>query len=272
MYDRFPTEQLLFLLGTIVIPIVTGIISAILPASKAVKIQPYQGLTGGFTNSKRTEKSFRFVFGTVGICLFLGIVTLLMQAIPETTEVSVTENNQSVEGTSGEVRGTFATDDEKNKSVDEADSDTESKDVKDILDKKIENAWRVINMGDKLEEKYKTYIYKMVKENPKGIELEKNNTELITITAELIDVEEGDIGKALYKPHAGDIYLLDDMGNQYNRIQYEVLVAENWSKIYMKSPGRAKTSLTFEVPKNVKRLVLIENSNLTAGDIIVKIK
>ncbi|WP_176555888.1 ABC transporter permease [Virgibacillus ndiopensis] len=271
MYGKFPTDELLFLLGTILIPIVTGIVGAILPARKAVIIQPYQGLTGGFTNSKRTEKSFRYVFGTVGICLFLGIVTLLMQAIPDTKESNVTrpENIQSIEGTSGEVQETIEVDGKSNKSEKKMDKGTEEE-GENIIDNKIENAWRVLNIGDTLEEKFKTFTYKLVTENPENIKPKQANAEFITISAELIDRHES--GSTVYQPQKGDIYLLDGNGIKYNRIDYEIVVAENWSKIHLNPPAKVKTLLTFEVPENVKQLVMIENSKLTAGDIVVKIK
>ncbi|WP_194841349.1 ABC transporter permease [Salinibacillus xinjiangensis] len=106
MYGQIPNDQLLFFISTIIIPVVMGMIGAILPAEKAVNIQPYQGMQGLFTNDEKKEKQFKLSLGGLAGLLFAGCVTMLTFAIPEVNnslQENVAESDKTV-ATQGEVR------------------------------------------------------------------------------------------------------------------------------------------------------------------------
>jgi hypothetical protein len=172
MYGEFPESQIPFFAATIAIPVITGIIGAILPAEKAVKIEPYQGMNGGYGQSKKTEKSFVYAFSIAGVCLFFGTSILLSQAIPDvekTSEVS-SQEQPSVEGTSGEVRDYV-----------EADN---SKDV--IIEETTENipgAWKTIELGEYAFNSYRKLFFGQPIPTPENVDLSsvEEGMEVVTI-------------------------------------------------------------------------------------------
>ncbi|WP_430791072.1 FtsX-like permease family protein [Virgibacillus flavescens] len=269
MFQQFPLEQLPFFVLTILIPIVTGIIGAVLPARKAGRVQPYQGLAGGYVNSKKTEKSFRYVISAAGICLFIGIIVLLTQAMPHVQETSVKDKSVStnIENTKGDVQETISTtqgksDDDNTGAADKM----EGNEYYSVIQKNIEDGYNeaIIDLGETWDRGFESkFTYEKVAV-PEGIKTKKKNTKLITISAEVIlYVGKGNDEGALaeYQPHVGGLHLLDENGNRYERIDYQTVEAKNWNKIYLEVPGKLKSLLTYEVPKDVKKLILVDDQS-----------
>lgn len=105
MYQQFPIQHLGFLLATGVIPIVIGFIGAMLPAEKAVRIIPSQGVRGQYANLKKTEKRFRIGLGVVAAMFVVGFLIMMFTTVPtvkpQHTEKSATQ--EKVVPTSGKV-------------------------------------------------------------------------------------------------------------------------------------------------------------------------
>ena len=82
MYQNIPTEQLPFILGTGVIPVIIGMLGTVLPAERAVRISPVQGMGGRFGNRKIVERVMKWgllLFFTVLIGVF---IYTMIQIIP----------------------------------------------------------------------------------------------------------------------------------------------------------------------------------------------
>ncbi len=71
VYRQFPTTELGFLSATILIPLLTGIIGAILPAQRAVRIVPNAAISSVNANSKETERRFKLALSSIGAVLFV---------------------------------------------------------------------------------------------------------------------------------------------------------------------------------------------------------
>ncbi|SDQ93839.1 ABC transporter permease [Virgibacillus salinus] len=271
MYGQFPVEQIPFFLATILIPVVTGIIGAILPAQKAGKIQPYQGLNGGLFNSKKTEKSFKYAFGVTGTCLFLGIVIVLTQAIPDVQKSATSKpvDTSAAEGTTGDVQESFSQIEEESPQEEELEKDDSER---DFIQDKIDNAYRVYVLGEPFEYGEDEVTAFNLVSNPEGIQPESDDTDLITVASERIR-RGGESGGTQYQPHLG-YHLFDEQGNEYEAIDYEVVEAENWNKISLRRPGKLKILLTYEVPKDAERLILYGYHSWMprSGEIVVEIK
>lgn len=106
MYGSIPYNQLWFLLATGVIPIATGLLGAAIPAERAVRILPSQGVRGQYENLKKTENRFRWVLGVAAAVLVIGFVVMVVRLAPDVTHKAVkkTEPVQGhVSGTTGKV-------------------------------------------------------------------------------------------------------------------------------------------------------------------------
>ncbi|MGE9212691.1 FtsX-like permease family protein [Exiguobacterium aurantiacum] len=88
MYQQFPTSELPFLFATILIPVVTDVLGAILPAERAVCITPAEAIGGHVVNQKKVEKRFRLVLGTTATALVVGIIRLFVFTSPEVKPVT----------------------------------------------------------------------------------------------------------------------------------------------------------------------------------------
>jgi ABC-type lipoprotein release transport system permease subunit len=264
MYNQIPTSEIPFLIGTIIIPVATGLVGAYFPAEKATKIPPYLGLSGGVTNSKKIEKQFKFGLSVAGAILFVGLLFLLTNAIPEarkaTNHISeVGNSNNSQDYTDGKVSKT-ADESEGSKQLGSKTNKGEN-----AIEKIKESAYKTGSLGDSFGDEFKMSFGKLA-ETPEKINV-KNNNELITIP---VSVEQGgESGYVTYKPQSYKI--IDSKGNEYPAKDMKVLEKENWkNNIKLYSPGKAKVLLTYEVPEGADIALVVENS-FSVGTIIVEI-
>lgn len=82
LYQELPTEHLPFILATGGIPLIIGVLGTMLPAERAVRISPVQGMAGRYANRKVVERMMKWgllVFFTVLIGVF---VYMMIQVIP----------------------------------------------------------------------------------------------------------------------------------------------------------------------------------------------
>jgi ABC-type lipoprotein release transport system permease subunit len=270
IYGEFPLEHLPFLMGTILIPILTGAIGAILPAEKAVKILPYQGIQGTFENTQKTEKRFKYVFSVAGAVLFIGILSLLASAIPDIKHSnSVSEKREKVERTKGEIIETFATKEESAEESTKQIGDNKEN-QSNIIQSYIDSAYKTLKLGESYVFNNGTNIFTFGHKVPPPTYMTKPNEgmEFITIpvTLELKSEDEGFVFNPFYR-------MVNNQGNEYQVKDIKIIENENWKdEVYIKSPGIAKVLLTFEVPVYTEKLIMLVKHDWLPGNIVVEVK
>ncbi|MEW8976325.1 MAG: FtsX-like permease family protein, partial [Exiguobacterium sp.] len=83
VYNQFPTGELGFLSIMLLIPAITGVLGALLPAQRAVSITPNAAIGSVATNTKATERRFRLALSAVGGALVVGVASLFFFATTE---------------------------------------------------------------------------------------------------------------------------------------------------------------------------------------------
>lgn len=264
MYGQFPTESLVFLIASGFIPVLTGMIGAIIPAEKAVRILPYEGLQGGVTNSDKTEKAFKWSLSLGGVGLFVAVLLLLVQMLPEPVEeaVEVTNVVRSVDKTEGEVTEEFNSVGENSEKVMGVNEEP--------FEQRFKSAYKVAKLGETIGNKQR-YTFGHLTTSPSDVEVENPNNELLSIPVYFEDKDTMSNGSLIYKPST--YKLIDDKGNEYFVKHMKVIESENWKQQMMIiSPGKANVVLTYEVPKDVEHLVLIVKNSFEPGEIVVEVK
>ncbi|WP_164667901.1 FtsX-like permease family protein [Virgibacillus doumboii] len=262
MYQTFPVDQIGFLLLTWFVPIVTGLIGAFAPAQKAVNIQPYQGMQGAATNSKRTEKRFKFAIGSLAAVLFAGFLTLMAMAVPEmqdNLEANQTQEN-APDPTEGEVAPVTADDDDEEKEEEdksESDkSDGAANEENQIKVRKTyqqgENISYIDHVSIKIGEIIETpeeHKQDSIEDDMKYLTIpvtfiaEKKFTELTPTVYKLSSVtnrKKGEFGTATLTTHRAKI----------DPIDYTTLENDGWRSGLMHKPGKVVFAVTYIVPKD----------------------
>lgn len=82
LYNAFPKEEIGFILLTGLIPVLIGLIGTILPAERAVRIVPNQGIGGNITNRKNVEKRLKWVVLSTSIALIGTFLFTMIKVAP----------------------------------------------------------------------------------------------------------------------------------------------------------------------------------------------
>src|SRR5699024_867941 len=82
LYQAFPGEEGGFILMTGFIPVSIGIIGTIIPAERAVRIVPSQGVSGNISNRKAVERRLRWVIASAAVLLAGTFVYTMIQIAP----------------------------------------------------------------------------------------------------------------------------------------------------------------------------------------------
>jgi hypothetical protein len=258
-------------MGTILIPILTGVIGAILPAEKAVKILPYQGIQGTFENTQKTEKRFKYVFSVAGAALFIGILSLLASAIPDIKHSnSSSDKREKIERTEGKVIETFTAEDETVKESTKQMGDNKGNHSNSIQSY-IDSAYKTLKLGESHVVNNDADVLTFGHKVPTPTHMTKPNEgmEFITIpvTLELKSEDE----RFVFKPLS--YRMMNNQGNEYQVKDMKIIENENWKdKVYIKSPGKAKVLLTFEVPAHEEKLIMLVKHEWLPGNIVVEVK
>ncbi|MGE6488558.1 FtsX-like permease family protein [Paenisporosarcina sp. NPDC076898] len=272
MYGQFPTNEMTFLVGTLIIPVITGIVGAILPAEKAVGIQPYLAISGGLTNSKKTEKHFKVVFSFSGSALFVGVLILLMLSIPDleknSTHKVATHSDSKTEGEMIEVSKKTNEKvelplEEEEKPVEESDAFAELK----------SNAWKVLSLGENTNPDDKPFrptltFGELTKPLP-NLHPENPENTLLSIPVTLKEESEDEFSY-IFKPQLYKLF--DEDGNKYLVKDVETIKGDSWNNLRVFMPGEVSVVVTFEVPKSHGKLVLfIDTLEYAEGTVVVDI-
>ncbi|SHG06429.1 ABC transporter permease [Ornithinibacillus halophilus] len=124
LYGQLPTEDILFVLATGLIPIIIGTIGAIFPAEKAVRIQPIEGMGGSYSNRKLSEKRLKWAV-VAGAVLLTGVFTYSMVQIAPTIK-EAEQLKEAAEGAFSPTDGDIVDDGGDDRVIEEAPEDEET--------------------------------------------------------------------------------------------------------------------------------------------------
>ncbi|MFX3674876.1 MAG: FtsX-like permease family protein [Paenisporosarcina sp.] len=261
MYGELPIGEFVFLFSTILIPVITGVVGAVLPAEKAARILPYQAISGVLQNSKKVEKQFKLAISGAGIGLIVGILSLFIYAIPENNGVGKVVGTSVTEGTKGDLLPVST----KNKESNEEEDEQKEESSNAIFEELKENAFRSFVLGEDIDKEFK---FGELVETPSNIVAsnEKNQLISIPITLEM----KGENGGFTYKPQG--FKLIDKTGKEYSIIDMKVTEKGNWkNKFNFTLPGKTSVILTYEVPKAVSHFLLLARVGALPGDYVAEI-
>ncbi|PQD97165.1 ABC transporter permease [Pradoshia eiseniae] len=261
LYGIFPAEQLVFFLLAIFIPILTGMLGAVFPASKAMKIQPYQGMSGTAEYSRKTEKQMKIALFGISALLFIGLIGLLANAIPEMKESNaVPVNTNQVMTTEGET--TKKADITVNHTI----PNEKSGDIPASLQSFYDEAWKTVQLGETIKN---SPIQSFKRSEVSIKEIPANHMEYISITMDVKNEEDAEGGNLNIKPVG--FKMVDGDGKEYMPIDIEIPKKKHWNGYQLAPGGHVQFKLTFEVPNSKKPMVLIYLSSYEVGPVLVEI-
>lgn len=269
VYRQVPVEEFGFLSLTMLIPIVTGVFGALLPAQIATRISTYQAINGTFHNSKKVEKQFKWVIGSFSFCLVVGIFILFLFTIPENTSSTtgnvIESKNESTTGAIASNKTTNAVP----KSLEENKIKEKSEDQKGAIEKLQENAYRSYTLGDGTDKNENFRLGKLV-ETPKGITISNEKNRLISIPVTLEITDSDSQGFYVYKPQGFKI--VDNSGKEYSNINMEISEKGQWmNKFKFMLPNKTTVVLTYEIPKDLERVVFTAEGTFVGGMVVVEV-
>lgn len=268
IYGQLPAAEFAFLSLTLLIPIVTGALGAILPAQKAARILPYQAISGTMHNSKKVENQLKWALGIAGATLVIGIFSLFLYTLPELENAQGTSATEGTTiGTEGQVMADGAEKDEaKPSETPEDGQEPASGEIKKLQ----ETAYRSYILGDGTDAAADFRLGELA-EPPSDIEVTNENNRLISIPVTLDLSGEDDGSSTSYKPRA--FKLIDDQGTDYSVVHMEVTEGkERWLNQYkFLLPNKMTAVLTYEVPKNLDRVVFVARGEFYPSPVVVEI-
>ncbi|MCA1055364.1 hypothetical protein LCM10_10240 [Rossellomorea aquimaris] len=252
MYGELPYEQIWLYVLTMLIPMVTGTLASILPAQKAARITPYQGLNGGVQNSKKTEKQFKIILSAAGIALFLGVASLITHAVSsiEHTETVSLASPEMEKGTEGETVDQY---EKKEKEEQEkTDDDTTSDSASLVFSSQKELAYRAAMLGESILMNEEHYHFGKLVKTPENVKKPKKGHRLITIPVEA-EFLFSEYGNDRYNPNM--FQLIDEEYTSYDAVDVQIPTSRNYSAGKLKMPAVVSALLTFEVPEKFEHFL-----------------
>lgn len=268
IYGQLPAAEFGFLSLTLLIPVLTGVFGALLPAQKAVRILPYQAINGVLQNSKKVEKQFKWALGIVGTTLIAGILSLFLATLPELSKATSGEVPQpAATGTEGQLLADEDTEIEP-APIEVPTETTEA--ASGEIQKLQETAYRSYTLADGTDAGSDFRLGALVAP-PSDIQPKDKDHRLISIPVTLDLSGEDDGSHTVYKPNT--FKLVDDSGAEYSVIDMEVTEGEErWLNRYkFMLPNKMTTILTYEVPKDLARAVFVSRGEFYPSPVVVEI-
>lgn len=265
VYGSLPLTEVLFLTATLLVPVLTGLLGALLPAQMAVNVLPYQAMRGTQVNTRRTERRFKWVLGTVAGGLGAAVLTLFFFALPEAGE-SIPSNSDGavVQGTIGEKLSDLGTKPKETPKAEQVSHDV------DAIEERGSKAFRYYEYDD-IVDRVEPVQVKAPVATPKGLQPAKAGYRLVSVPIRATfeansEAENG--SRVTYYPI---VYpLLDEQGNQYKARDYTIVEKGNWIHLsWLVAPTVSEIVLTYEVPEDVTRLAILLNGNLYPGEYVI---
>ncbi|QZY88518.1 MULTISPECIES: ABC transporter permease [Exiguobacterium] len=267
VYNQFPVSELGFLSTMLLIPMLTGVLGALLPAQRAVRITPNAAIGSVVINSKATERRFKIALGTTGGVLLAAVVTLFFFASSEDVDTStapVTSKAPTVQTTGSKLRDMKGD----SKSTEKAPSKTTATSIDKLMEQGLVQTYP----GDPVSKKSTFHVDRLIQTPPASLDLPTlKNERYVTVPVILHDAaSEGDIGYATYRPNL--FVMSDSKGNKYEPIDYVNHNEKAWSSGYQYYPPyRSKVDLVYKVPNQKNSYVLLAEGDAVGKKITVKI-
>ncbi|WP_214770304.1 ABC transporter permease [Exiguobacterium sp. s39] len=264
VYRQFPTSELGFLSATILIPLVTGIIGAVLPAQRAVRIVPNAAISSVSVNSKETERRFKLALSTIGAVLFVGVLSLFLFATNESpaeqTPIAqapkvITTGSKITDGVTGSKRTLKKTE----------------KQASGVIEETMAKGVIKSFPGDPVVKDTSFWVGTLLKQPPASLKLkEKAGYQYITVPTFYQDPFYQEIGEErFYHPNR---FSLTGVSGVYEPIDYENKNEKTWKQgLKYVAPGKAHVNLVYQVPADETEFVLFVSGDNFAKTISIKI-
>jgi hypothetical protein len=263
VYGSLPLTEVLFLTATLLVPILTGIVGAFLPAQMAVNVMPYQAMRGTQVNTKRTERRFKWVLGTVASGLGAAVILLFFFALPEGGEFESTDTNRpAVQGTTGEKLADLQGDQKKDQPT------NEEVILEDAIQERGETAFRFYEVDNTARPDEEIQVLEPI-ESPDGMETSTPTNRLLSIPVQLTVKQEDIPGQDEFTFRFMPQYypLLDENGDKYEVKEVTILEQGGWDgNTQLKAPTDVEILLTYEIPSEIERVALLVNGDLFVGE------
>lgn len=263
VYGSLPFTEVLFLTATLLVPVLTGLMGALLPAQMAVNVLPYQAMRGTQVNTRRTERRFKWVLGTVAGGLGAAVLTLFFFALPEGQQEPVPREVTEVQGTKGEKLGDLDSD-----LKDPESSPASSK--TGAVEARGSKAYRYYEYDDPTYRDELVSIEKIVP-TPAEVTPAKPGYKLVSVAVRGSTPEAGtDSDGGIIKYYPPGYKLLDDQGEEYKVKTFTVVERGGWEhNSWLRVPSTSLVTLTYEIPEDAKRAALLVSGEIVGGEYVI---
>ncbi len=262
VYGQFPVQELGFLSIMLLIPVITGLLGALLPAERAVRITPNAALGSIVENTQATERRFKWALGSIAASLCIGVASLFLFASTESS--TTTTQSAPQQQTSGQKLKDLATDPKT--SADKKTGDQTA--LKKLMKKGVIQTYP----GDP-EAKSELFYAKSLIPTPKELDLkEKSGYRYVTIPVFMYNSDIQSKGAySTYRP--GTFTLTSLEGKEYSTVDYVNHNEKAFKNGYQYfAPYKSLVDLVYQVPDDQKVFVLYASDEAFPKDTTVKIE
>ena len=269
VYNQFPVNELLFLSVMLFIPVVTGVLGALLPAQRAVRITPNAAIGSVAVNTQATERRFKLALGTIGIVLVTGVSSLFLFAANEDITQGPKQTQAkppAVQTTGAKIADLKQTESKKKTAVSQTETD---KKIKKLMKKGMV---QTTPGGEQISNQF-FYVDPLI-ETPKELDLkEKPGYRFVTIPAMMQQNQDprskGSVSN--YRPSTYAMTAPD--GKEYLPVDYVNRNEKAWKFSYQYVSGeKSHVDLVYQVPEDEKVLVLYASDDAFPRTVTVKIE
>lgn len=262
VYNQFPTSELGFLSIMLLIPMVTGVLGALLPAQRAVSITPNAAIGSTVVNQKVTERRFRLAIGTIAVALVTGVVSLFLFASTESTTPMASLPPK--EQTSGQKLKDLK---KEKKTLTEKEIQYSNPNLKKLMKRGTLRTYP----GDPKSKNEIFYVDSLIS-TPKSLKLkERKGYRFVTVPLVLKDDFDNGGIMTTYRPTVYEMTSLD--GKKYLPIDYVNHNEKAWRNGYQYfPPNESRIDLVYQVPTNKKIFVLYASDEAFPKSTTVKIE
>jgi len=262
VYGQFPVQELSFLSVMLLIPVITGVLGALLPAERAVRITPNAALGSIVENTQVTERRFKWALGSIAASLCVGVASLFLFASTESS--TTTPQSAPQQQTSGQKLKDLA-------SETKSPADKKTDDQK-VLKKLMKKGVIQTYPGDP-EATSELFYAKSLIPTPKELNLkEKTGYRFVTIPVFMHNSDTQSKGAySTYRPGTFTLTSLD--GKEYSTVDYVNHNDKAFKNGYQYfSPYKSLVDLVYQVPVDQKTFVLYATDESIPKDTTVKIE
>lgn len=252
LYAAFPAKEIGFILATGLIPIIIGVLGTVLPAERAVRIVPNQGIGGNISNRKAVERRLKWAVIAISIML---VGTFLFTMVKVAPHIENADNEGKAEQVFKPTEGNI----EESKNVDDVDESSSSNvtDTGDEYETPGEYELEFHSTETSKDTNMSGLFYYEAKEIESSLPPAETGMRNIAIeyTFEIFE-------NAAYKMQPRRSFTLVDGEDSYRPVEFTVLEAEGWEDerwLNGVQDGKMHAILEFTVPESVEDFGLLLN-------------